>query len=418
MRRILIWAALLAGFGLFPTARAFETSLLDIELRAPYKPTLDLLKGLYGKPVEYGSNGTISQTFKISAQNHLLTVKGSADQNQVIGLELKGDDPYPDLGFVDQLNLGMSDSEVDEIVGIPSIAQAGQNGYRRHNFPHSNFTLDMKQGRVHVISIFIPGGDKIPTDYLKAHCRSRHAFWQQQGLLLTRAVLDFQKTKRPVIGRIDTAAAQSSISPTICQKLGCRIFNNKTRQTSGGAIRLGYEVKQHNLFYADVPLNTQPAFDLTIGANQLFADSLILNFKHNYICIPKTPMETIAKALELKKTLAKVGISGVRLEISANGKKLPDLLLDSSSPDTALTMDLIRQLKLAKSGTQTRLWGNERLKADEYRGAISLELSNLKTRVDTIYLATSKRHQKLGNSIFGDRIWGFDPKAGSVYYSP
>jgi hypothetical protein len=418
LKRIGLSLLLLIFFAQSPRANAYETSLLDIQLRAPYRETIELLKGLHGPPTYQGNRGAVFQTFKISKQNHFLTVRASTDQSQVVGLELMGDTPFADLDFVDQLNLGMTDTEVSNLAGIPSITQQGPNGVQRHSFPHSNFAIDTKNGRVQNILIFVTGGEKMPPDFLKGQCKSRHAIWSQRETYLTKVILDFQKTKKSVVARLDMAADHISVAPTICRKLGCRIFNNRTRQTSGGVIQFGFEKKQHNIFFADAPQNTIPAFDVVLGANHLFGGPIVMNFKHNYLCTPKTPLSTIAQALELKKMSAKIGPSGVRLAVTANGKKIPDALLDSSSSDTALTSDWIRQLKLNKQGSQVRIWGSDKLKLDTYKGPVTIEIPGYQKSFNPVFLAPSKRYLKIGNGFLADRIWGFDPKAGTLYYSP
>lgn len=399
--------------------RAYETSLFDIELRSPYGKTTSLLKQMFGPPVQNNqADGNNYQTFKVSKNNHYLLVRASRDQKEVVGIQISGEKPFPNLDFVGQLNLGLLDSEIERHSGLPSMTRAGTGGYQVHTFPHSNFSIETKNGRIRSISIFVLGTEKVPADQLRVHCEFRHPLWREEDSYYTRAELDFQGHKKNVIALIDTAWDDVSITQDLCRKMGCKIFNPKTRQTGGGAISLGIKGVSQQNFFVDAPINRVPVTDVILGTGYLFARNLVLNLKHNYICLPKSEMGQIAQALALKKTSARIDTSGAWISAKFNNKQIPDVLIDTGSGETSLLMEHIRTLKLKKLGVLNRIWADTPYRAGVFQGPIQVEMEGSKRSLDKILEAPSAEIQRIGTQLLKDRIWGFDLQGQAVYFEP
>lgn len=254
------------------------------------------------------------------------------------------------------------------------------------------------------------------SDKLLPYCDSTQKMVEKNGLYFTSADVVTLSPAKVFKGLflVDTGWDDVSLTQRGCQKLGCKLVDAKTRQTSGATVAFEKEAFALNEFYLDA-IDPAVEIDGIIGTGILFTKPIVIDFSHHYLCFPKTAVSKIAHDLKMETLSAKYERTGAWVTLNFNSTVVPNILLDSGSDSTSVLPEHISAMGLEKRSDEKRESAYGKYRAAVYDGPILVKTSRPIAQLGRIRTAPNARFQKIGTDVLKGKVVGFDQDAKAVF---
>jgi len=443
---------LLLGLLLATDTLALERELHGIRLGSRYDRTRQMLVQQYGRPVVSERKDGSRDSFTLgSPYRNSLSIGGDLEYHGYVEwVELRGDGKLPDLGFIGNINLGLAEATVSQLLGKPARVWDAPSGSRHYKLAYTNVSVGVRDGIICSIKIdlsnarvrendsktallvlsanevsALEGGGPVEDllrDDLTPHCRLRYPIRSVGGLFLVDAAVCGNASGEQGVFTflLDTGWSGGAVSSTVCRRIGLGAADTEgtiQRKTASGTISLGpVEFSFQAFDVVDSPVLDGLGVDGVLGSSFFLSEAVILNLQSEYICFPLSSLDTIADSLDFMQLRAEYDGGGIWVDFHANGRLLRGYFLDTGANVTSLLPEDVEMLSLRyrAMGRHTTIDGQ--VLSLTY-GPVVMGWPGILRELDYVYQADNPGYRKIGTDLMGTLIIGIDAASGRVYIS-
>jgi hypothetical protein len=432
---------------------SIEKELLGIRLGSDYQTTKDTLISKYGKPYKSERTNQFYDVFIRDEKppNNIIIGTNKKYPHNIAWIQVSGDKPIPDLGFIGGINLGEKEKSIELLLSKPTKIRDSSHGYNQFRFDYSNFSIESKDGLIRSIRIDLSNAYSIrhkdrtdlivlsaneakylhagkdpylySIDTLKKHCKCRYPIRNHNDVYYIDVnVFGTDGTFHPFTFLLDTGWSDNAISKEVCSKINCKETTRETtglkrQKVTGGFIGLGFEVFRFNEFFLDDrEVHDKMGIDGVIGSSVLFSKGLFINLKNEYLCFPEKDLKEIAENLNFLKVNAMYDAGRIWVDFYANGQPVKDYFLDTGASVSSLLTDDIERLKLKHISQEEHLQANGVIKSKTF-GPVIIGCPQISRKLEYVWESKTPEYRKIGNDFLGGTILGIDASSNSIYIS-
>jgi hypothetical protein len=439
---------------LYPSSSfSIEKELLGIRLGSDYETTKKTLISKYGKPFKSERTNQIFDLFIRDEKpaNNIIIGTNEKYPNNLAWIQVSGDKPIPDLGFIGGINLGESEKTIEFLISKSTKIRDSSDGFKQFEFDYSNFSVETKYGLITSIRIDLTNAylkrnkdtsdlivlsanevkyldeEKDPylysIDNLKKHCKCRYPIRGQNDVYYIDVnVFGADGTFHPFTFLLDTGWSDNAISKDVCSKINCKKTTRETtdlkrQKVTGGFIALGSEVFQFSEFYLeDSGFLEKPGVDGVIGSSVLFSKGIFINLKNEYLCFPEKNLKEVAENLNFLKVNAMYDAGNIWVDFYANNQPVKDYFLDTGAHISSLLTDDIERLKLKHISQEAHLLTNGIITSKTF-GPVIIGWPQISRKLEYVYESKTPEYRKIGCDFLGGTILGIDASSNVIYIS-